>query len=339
MEIQENVPLAKLTTFKIGGSARYFVQVKTEIELHNALEFAEKHNLQVFVLGGGSNVLISDNGFDGLVIQIAHDALTVDENVDDIIITAGAGMNWDTLVEKSIEMKLNGIECLSGIPGTVGASPIQNIGAYGQELRDNFVSLRTFEPENKVMLTFFSEDCEFGYRDSMFRHNKDFIIWEVTLQLKKNGKPKVKYDSFKNYFLEQKVDKPNLSQIREAILFLRQKNHIDPKISGNAGSFFKNPIMKKEKVAQLVTKYPDIPHFPLQNGNEKLFAGWLIEQAGWKGKQHKNVMVSPKHSLIIINPDQKGTATEVAELADIITNDVFEKFGIKIEREVNYIGL
>lgn len=251
-----------------------------------------------------------------------------------------AGFIWDELVKESIQRNLSGIECMSGIPGTVGGAPIQNIGAYGQELKDSFVSLEAYDIKLSKFLVFEKEHCKFGYRDSIFKLDKNkerYIIWSVKLKLSKRVVTDIKYESLKNYLRKKRINDPSLSDVRNAVLNLRKNNHIDPKISDNAGSFFKNPIVSNRKFVKLQKEYPDIPNFTLDNGRRKLFAGWLIENSGWKGKKYKEIMISPKHALIIINPHNKGTASQVKALSKIIQKDIKTKFDVVLEREVNYI--
>ncbi len=336
--IQKNVSLSKLTTFGIGGKAKYFDRVNTKSNLVNAIDFARKNKLKLFVLGGGSNILVGDQGFNGLVLKINNTYLDVKNG----IVLAGAGIIWDDLVKKTVSLGLSGIECLSGIPGSVGGAPVQNIGAYGQELKDTFLSLNAFDIVTNKFVEFSKKNCKFDYRDSIFKDEKyrnRYIIWEVSLGLNKASPLPPTYKSLVDYLEEKKVKRLTLFKIRRAVLTLRKKNHIDPKIAGNAGSFFKNPIIPKKELARFLAKHPDMPNFPLENGDVKLFAGWLIESAGWKGKKYKNVMVSPKHALIIINPKGRARAKEVAELSQLIRNDVKRKFNIMLEHEVNFVNI
>lgn len=336
--IQKNVLLSRLTTFKIGGNAKFFSHITTKSELVDVLGFAQKNKLKLFVLGGGSNILVGDSGFDGLVLHVNNSRL----EVKDANVTAGAGVVWDDLVKKAISAGLSGVECLSGIPGSVGGAPVQNIGAYGQEIKDTFVKLTAFDIKTKKFVEFGNKECKFGYRDSIFKTEKyenRYIIWEVSLKLRNTAPEAPKYKSLIEFLEKEKIEKPTLQQIRKAVLILRKQNHIDPKIAGNAGSFFKNPIILASKLKNLLREYPDMPNFPLENGKIKLFAGWLIDKAGWRGKKYKNVMVSPKHALIIINPRNKGKAKEVSKLSELISEDVERKFGVRLEREVNFVNV
>jgi UDP-N-acetylmuramate dehydrogenase len=341
-ELKENVSLKNLTTFKVGGKARYLAKVKDKKELVDAINFTRKKNIPIFVLGGGSNVLISDKGFGGLVICYVGRKVSfkkIDE--EHILVKADAGVIWDKLVELVVKKNLQGIEFLSGIPGTVGASPVQNIGAYGQELKDVFYKLVAYDLKSNKFVKFDRKKCQFGYRESFFKkpENKGrFIITSVTLRLNRNTSPKIKYTSLVEYLDKKGIKKPTLKEVRQAILELRRQKLEDPAIFGNAGSFFKNPIIKENLFKEFARKYPDIPHFPAGTKKIKLFAGWLIEKAGWKGKKYKNAAVSNKNALVIVNPKGQATAREIKELSEKIIEDVYRKFNIKLEPEVQLIG-
>ncbi|MCX6704465.1 MAG: UDP-N-acetylmuramoyl-L-alanine--D-glutamate ligase [Candidatus Woesebacteria bacterium] len=329
IKIQENISLKELTTFKIGGPARYYAEVKNEEDVLIIGKFIKKNNLKIFILGGGSDILIDDKGFDGIVIKYVGNKLKIEKEE---IITAEAGLSWDKLVEFSIENSLQGIECMSGIPGTVGASPVQNIGAYGQEIKDTLLSLRAFEFKSEKFLNFSNKDCQFNYRDGFFKKPGNFqkyLITSVSLKLFINGSPKVEYESLSNYLKEKNIIKPSLNEVREAVFNLRREKLENPKEFGNAGSFFKNPVVDKE--------IPGIPGYPFGN-KYKLFAGWLIDKAGWKGKSYKGAAVSSKNAPFLINKSGKANSSDVIELAKKITKSVKEKFGVILEPEVQFIG-
>jgi len=340
-KIKKNVPLSKFTTFRVGGPARYFAEVRKDEELEKLSLFAREKSIPIFVLGGGSDVLVSDEGFKGLVIRYKNKSLEFQEGKNFVFVKAGAGLIWDNLVKKAVSKNLQGIECLSGIPGTVGAAPIQNIGAYGQELKDVFVNLTAFDFKLNRLVVFSKKRCCFGYRESVFKkpQNKGrFLITKVSLKLNKNKKPKISYQSLIEYLEKKRLKNPTLLQVRKAVLALRSLKLEDPKFFGNAGSFFKNPIVGESVKNALSQKYKDIPFFALENGNYKLFAGWLIEKAGWKGKNVGNAMVSKKNALVIINTQNKATAKEIFILSRKIISDVWKKFRIKLEPEVQFIG-
>jgi UDP-N-acetylenolpyruvoylglucosamine reductase len=327
MGIKENVNLKNLTTFKIGGNARYFTEVKKDKDILEVSKFVKENNLKIFILGGGSDVLVNDKSFDGIVIKFDGDKIShLNETV-----TVEAGASWDKLVEYAVENGLQGIECMSGIPGTVGASPVQNIGAYGQEVKDTIIGVRIFEFETGKFVNFSNKDCGFGYRDSFFKKPENwqkYLITEVSFKLKRNNNPKVEYESLLNYLNGQNMKNPSLKEIRNAVLILRKERLENPNEFGNAGSFFKNPIVEKE--------IEGIPGYPFGN-KFKLFAGWLIDNAGWKGKTCGGAAVSSKNALFIINKSGNASSSDVLELADMIIKDVYKKFGVKLEMEVQLL--
>jgi len=340
MKPKKNIPISKLTTFKTGGKAKYFIEVENKKELLDAIDFAKRNSLAIFILGGGSDILMSDKGFDGLVLKHSGKKVSYSDKGDEsVLVRAEAGVNWDKLVEESVKRNFQGIETMSGIPGTVGASPVQNIGAYGQELKDSFYELTAYDLKENKFVVLNKEDCEFSYRDSIFKSGKykgRYVITGVTLELQKNKNPHVEYKSLIKYLEAKNIKNPNLSQVRNAVLDLRGQKLEDPKIIGNAGSFFKNPIISKEKFEKLLIDYPDIPNYP-QNGKVKLFSGWLIEKTGWKGKKYNKAAVSSKNALVLINPGN-ATSKDIKELSEQIAKDVYEKFRVKLEPEVQLIG-
>ncbi|MCH7730003.1 UDP-N-acetylmuramate dehydrogenase [Patescibacteria group bacterium] len=340
-KLRTNVPLKSLTTFQVGGSARYLAEVEDEDQLIEAVNFTKEKRLGIFVLGGGSDILMSDEGFDGLVIRYKDKSIEFDYKNKHVLVTAAAGVIWDDLVASCVKKGLQGIECMSGIPGTVGASPIQNIGAYGQELKDGFVRLSAFDFKDKRFVTFDKRKCEFSYRESVFKKKKAkrrYLITKVTLRLRKSIKPTVTYESLRQYLDGKGIKNPNLAQVRKAVLALRGQKMEDPGVLGNAGSFFKNPIIERKLLKRLKQNYPEIPYYPAEDVKVKLFAGWLVEHAGWKGKRFKNAMVSEKNALVITNPKGRASAKEVRELAQAISKDVYKKFKVKLEPEVQFIG-
>lgn len=341
IEIKEKIPLAKLTTFKVGGYAEHLAEVKNKDELLETVEFAKANNLPIFVLGGGSDILISDKGFEGLVIRYVGNRVKFKKGNEHVLVTAEAGCIWDDLVKMSVKKGLQGIECMSGIPGTAGAAPIQNIGAYGQELKDVFVELSAYDFEKGRVVKFDRASCKFSYRESIFKKPKNkgrYLILKITLRLKKGAPPTLTYTSLINFFKDRNISKPSLSQVRNAVLEIRGQKLEDPRIIGNAGSFFKNPIVEKKILAALRKRYPEIPYYPVSARKVKLLAGWLIETAGWKGKRYKNAKVSEKHALVITNPEGRATAHEVRQLAEKISTDVYKKFRVELEPEVQLIG-
>ncbi|MCH7641016.1 UDP-N-acetylmuramate dehydrogenase [Patescibacteria group bacterium] len=260
---------------------------------------------------------------------------------NNVLIKASSGVIWDDLVKESVKRNLQGVECLSGIPGTIGAAPIQNIGAYGQELNDIFVNLKAYDFKTGEFLTFSKANCKFGYRESIFKKPTQkgrFIICDITIRLSKGKYPTLIYESLTSYLKDKKMSKPTLSQVRDAVLTLRGQKLDNPSVIGNAGSFFINPIVGRNVFARLKKRFPEMPYHPVDSRKVKLFAGWLVENAGWKGRKYKNAQVSEKSALVITNPEGKATAEDVRQLADKISEDVYKKFKIKLEPEVQLIG-
>jgi len=332
MNIIKNKSFKDLTTFHIGGKIKYYLEVSNVDEINEAMAFAEKNKLPIFIIGEGSDFLASDKEFSGLVIKYIGNSYKIDGE----FITADAGMSWDELVQISVENGLQGLECLSGIPGTVGASPIQNIGAYGSEISETFYKLEAFDLSGREIVTFTKDECDFGYRYSIFKSKEcwqRFLILNVSFKLNKNAKGKVNYESLKGVVGEN----PTLQEIRDGVLKVRREKLENPKEHGNAGSFFKNPIIDSVKKDILLNEYPEAKIYPFED-RFKVFAGWLIENAGMKGKELGGAAVSPKHALILINKSGKATANEIHDLSELIISKVDEKFGIKLEREVQLIN-
>lgn len=340
--LKRNIPLKTLTTFGVGGYARYLVETKNKKDIEGVVNFAKEKKLPIFVIGGGSDILVSDKGFSGVVVKYAGDKVVYKkEGNTGVLVTAESGKVWDELVADSVKENLQGIECLSGIPGKVGAAPIQNIGAYGQEIKDVFVNLTAYDSKKMKFVTLDKKTCRFSYRDSIFKRlsNKGrYIIVDITLRLTKNKKPTLTYNSLLSFFKENNLKSPSLLQVRNAVLTIRGQKLDDPKIIGNAGSFFKNPIIEEKFLHSLQIEFPDIPFYPYEKNSVKVYAGWLIEKVGWKGKKFKQVAVSSKNALVITNPRGQARAAEVKQLAEKISSDVYKKFKINLEPEVQYIG-
>lgn len=342
-ELQQNVGLAEFTTFKIGGKARFFVEAKSENEVVEALKFADENALKVFILGGGSNVLIADKGFDGLVIKIAVTGITIlPEDNETVFVTIGAGENWDELVALCVRENLQGFECLSGIPGLVGGTPVQNVGAYGQEVSETIRSVKILERATGKISEITNADCAFEYRTSIFNTTKKdcFIVLAVKFALKINGEPKIVYKDLREFFGERR---PSLSETREAVLKIRRAKSmvIDPEDSNSksAGSFFKNPIVNREKFAEICDKFGNlIPGFPVDENTVKIPAAWLIEHSGFqKGYRNQNAGISAKHTLAIVNLGN-ATAREICDLKNFIQEKVFEHFEIMLTPEPIFVG-
>lgn len=337
--VRESIELKEFTTMKTGGSARYFFAVKNTEDVKEAVFFAKEKNLPIFVLGGGSNVVISDEGFEGVVIKMEIKNIEfkeIDKNTS--IVSAGAGVEWDDLVEKTVNKNLYGLENLSLIPGTVGASPVQNIGAYGVEAGDVILYVEVLNVETMSIKKISNKECLFGYRDSLFKtkEGKKFIILSVAFKLKKDGELNMEYKDIKDYFKINKI-KPTLKSLRRAIVEIRKSKLPDINKIGTAGSFFKNPIVSKNKIEEIIEKYSDARYFPDKKGFFKVSAAWLLDNvSGCKGVCVGGACVYEHHALVLIN---KGGATtkEIIFLSDKIIQDVKNKTGIVLEYEVNII--
>jgi UDP-N-acetylmuramate dehydrogenase len=351
MTILENVSLAQYTTLGIGGPARHFAEVTSVESLRAGIAWATSHSMPLFVLAGGSNIVVSDAGFPGLVLRISIRGIETSFDGDDVLVTAGAGEEWDKLVEMCVENRWAGIECLSGIPGRVGATPIQNVGAYGQETSESFVSLEAVDVHTARSIRMNREDCEFGYRASRFRGRDSgrFIITSVTYRLTVSGKPAIRYAELMRYLDERGIREPAVTDVRQAVLEIRRDKSMvidsnDPN-SRSAGSFFMNPVVSQQefdeinqRAQNLASVNRQMPRYPMPDGDIKLSAAWLIENAGFnRGYVHGNVGTSARHSLAIINRGN-GTARELRELAEQIRSRVREVFGVNLSPEPIFVG-
>ncbi|OGZ08571.1 MAG: UDP-N-acetylenolpyruvoylglucosamine reductase [Candidatus Lloydbacteria bacterium RIFCSPHIGHO2_02_FULL_50_13] len=340
MEVKEFILLAPHTTFKIGGLARYFCDVSSLADLKEALHFAREKHLPTFILGGGSNVLISDAGFPGVVLRIAIPGIEWESRGNHIFATAGAGVVWDEFVAQSVARGYWGIENLSGIPGSVGASVIQNIGAYGVEVSSAVERVEAYSTKEGMVRQIPDADCGFAYRDSIWKHEggKGLIVTRICFRLKKNGTPNIAYKDLGASFGVKRKDAPALKEVREAVLSIRKGKLPDLVAEGTAGSFFKHPIVTNVEGEAFLKKYPDAPHFDTgQKGCMKLSAGWIIEHVlQMKGMRKGNVGVSEKQALVLLNyggateKEVRAFAREIQYAAAINTN-------IHLEPEVVFV--
>ena len=337
MKIQENISLKPFTTFGIDKKAKFFTTVETLDELKAALLAAKEKQLPVFILGGGSNILLTRD-IEGLVIKLEIKGINlVKEEGDQLWVEVGAGEMWHELVLHSIAEDWAGLENLSLIPGTVGASPMQNIGAYGVEIKDVFDSLQAMHRETLEMQSFDAEACRFGYRESVFKQTfKDqYVITSVTFRLSKTPNFHLEYGAIREVLAANGIDQPSIRAISDAVIQIRQSKLPDPKEIGNAGSFFKNPTIPNAQFDALKASYPSIPGYPSAEG-VKVAAGWLIEQTGWKGKRIGEVGVHAKQALVLVNYGG-GTGEEIKKLSEQIQASVYDKFGVQLQAEVNFI--
>ncbi|MGE8526542.1 UDP-N-acetylmuramate dehydrogenase [Chryseobacterium rhizosphaerae] len=337
--MQENFSLQPYNTFGVDANAKYFTEVSNTEELKAALSYSTSHSLPLLFLGGGSNILLTKD-FDGLAIKLNLKGIS-EENFSDneVLITAKAGENWHEFVMYCLHKNYGGLENLSLIPGNVGTSPMQNIGAYGTEIKDIFVSCQVLDLEDLEVKTFNLEQCRFGYRDSIFKQEGKgrYVILEVTFKLtRKEHHVKTEYGAITSELKHLGIENPTIQDVSQAVINIRQSKLPDPKEIGNAGSFFKNPTIPLVQFEALQQKFENIQGYP--NGDMvKVPAGWLIEQCGWKGKQIENVASHKLQSLVIINATGKASGKEIFDFSTDIINSVKEKFGIELEREVNII--
>tara|TARA_R100000908_G_scaffold65428_1_gene56456 strand:- start:100845 stop:101876 length:1032 start_codon:yes stop_codon:yes gene_type:complete len=336
--IREGFNIAAYNTMGISATSRFFAEVDTLEELKEVLAFARDQHLPMYFLGGGSNVLFVDD-YDGLLIRMNIKGKEIqNENDDHLLLKAGAGENWHELVMYCVEKGWGGIENLSLIPGSTGAAPIQNIGAYGVELDQVFVSLEAIEVSTGERRTFSKEECRFGYRDSIFKNELkgEYVICSVVLRLQKHPEITTSYKALTNALAEKGISKPTIRDISNTVIEIRESKLPDPSKIGNTGSFFKNPVISKDQFHTLQKEYPEIPHYPA--GDEiKIPAAWLIDQCGWKGKRFGDAGVHKMQALVIVNYGN-ATGPEIWDLANKIQHSVQQKFGIALTPEVNIIG-
>ncbi|HEY2867451.1 MAG TPA: UDP-N-acetylmuramate dehydrogenase [Pyrinomonadaceae bacterium] len=337
--LEENVPLGPLTTLGVGGPARFLLNADSEDAIVQGFEFARSHDLPVFVLGGGSNILASDRGFDGLVIRVELRGISRN---DDGTITAAAGEGWDELVADRVDQGFAGVECLSGIPGTVGGTPVQNVGAYGQEVSESIVSVRCFDRRDCQIVDLANNECGFSYRTSIFNtaERDRYVVVTVTFQLVPNGMPKIVYRDLIEHFAGRE---PTLAETREAVLAIRRSKSmvidLDDPNHRSAGSFFKNPIVLRDQFEVIASRYGgEVPSFPAGEGAVKIPAAWLIEHAGFhKGYAMGAAGISTNHTLAIINRGD-ATAANILALATAIQTAVGNEFNIALTPEPVFVG-
>ncbi len=347
-KLEKNVSLAQLTTFRLGGYARFVAHIHSIDELTKCLQWIRQEKLDYFVLSGGSNTIFGDKGFDGVVIKIEIKGFAIIEESDDYsIIKVGAGENWDEMVARCVRLGLSGIEALSYIPGLCGSAPVQNIGAYGQELSQTLLSVEVLDQNvtPAVVTTLTKAECHFSYRNSIFKSSAKgcYIITAITLKLSKLPPAKPVYRDLVDYFARLKIDQPTLAQIRQAVIEIRTHKLPDPAKLPNAGSFFKNPIIEQRQFEVLVDRHPELEQIPdgwsqapfwkLEDGSIKLSAARLIELSGFtKGHQSGSAKIDDHHTLVLENI-KGNSATDLLALKNMIIKQVEAKFGIVLEAE------
>jgi UDP-N-acetylmuramate dehydrogenase len=339
MTIQENVSLKSYNTFGIDAIAKYFASFNSLTELEEILNSKLQTPNPKLILGGGSNILLTKN-FDGIVLKNEVKGIEVIKEDDGhVYVKAGAGENWHQFVLYCVENNYAGVENLSLIPGNVGASPMQNIGAYGVEIKDVFYELEAFHKRDGVVQKFSLRDCEFGYRESVFKnkYKGQFVITSVTYRLNKKPSFNTSYGAIEQELGKTGVNELSIQAISQAVINIRTSKLPDPKEVGNAGSFFKNPIISNEQYLELKENFPGIVAFPSGNHHTKLAAGWLIEQCGWKGYRKGDAGCYPKQALVLVNYG-KATGEEIFDLSEEIIESVKKTYGVILEREVNIVS-
>lgn len=344
MQLRENVPLAPLTTLGVGGNARFFVRAETPADVEEAVVFSRSKDLPLFVLGGGSNVLISDAGWNGLVLQLAIPGI---EEIGPGKFAVGAGVDWDTFVEHCVSRNYAGIECLSGIPGSVGGTPVQNVGAYGQEVSETITSVQTFDLAENCVRELAPVECGFSYRTSIFNTTQRgrFIILRANYTLALNGKPRLQYADLQKYFAGREGE-PSLLDVRTAVRTIRASKGMlispgDPD-SRSAGSFFKNPVLTEAQYKEMVHRASErglrVPSYPALERQHKVSAAWLVEHSGFhKGDSRRRVGISSKHALAIVNVGG-ANAADILALKDEVQAKVEQAWGIHLDPEPVFVG-
>ena len=335
MDIKENISLKKYNTFGISAFAKRFISIDSVYQLQQLL----KINKEVFLISGGSNMLLTKN-IEKLVIHINTKGISIDKEEDQFVyLTVNSGENWHDFVLWCVSQNYGGIENLSLIPGNVGTSPIQNIGAYGVEVKDTITRVEGIEIATGKLVTFSNEDCKFGYRNSIFKntHKGKIVLTSVGFKLtKKNHELNTSYGAIETKLNSNNISNPTLKDISDAVISIRKSKLPDPKEIGNSGSFFKNPVIAIHHFLTLKKEYPTIPSYPISDSEIKVPAGWLVEQSGFKGKRFGDAGVHNKQALVLVNYGN-ASGVEIYELAKKIKKEVLKKFKINLEIEVNII--
>ena len=337
--MKTNVNLKPYNSFGFDVVAKYFVEINTIYDLQTLIKSGELQKHKTLILSGGNNILFQEDVFEGLVVHINTKGIKIlREDGNEIFVRAQAGEDWPEFVRFCVSQGWHGVENLAHIPGKVGAAPVQNIGAYGMELKDSFLQCEAIAMKTGETRVFTKEDCRFGYRESVFKSELkgQYLITSVDFLLKKNAPLNLEYGKIKTYLEQNGIESPTLQQLHDAICAIRDSKLPDVKQIGSAGSFFKNPVIERTQFEALQKEYPGIPHYPDTEGMVKVPAGWLIEQAGWKGWRNEHAGVYDKQALVLVHYGG-GKGEDIVCLAKRIQDSVEDKFGIKINPEVNFV--
>ena len=347
MTIQENIPLAPLTTLQVGGPARYFASAASEDEVRAAVQFARTKRLPLFILGGGSNLVVADSGWLGLVLQVAIGGITTRTEAGAVSLDAGAGLDWDSFVAHAVASRCAGVECMSGIPGSVGGTPVQNVGAYGQEVSETIESVQALDLKTDRTVTLFNQDCGFAYRTSIFNTSGRgrYVILRVSYRLKQDGTPSLKYADLQKHFTNWTTP-PSLAEVRDAVCQIRRSKGMlivpGDEECRSAGSFFKNPVLSESQFQDLRRRAQSrglqIPSYPALVAQRKVSAAWLVEHSGFsKGYALGPAKISNKHALALVNAAH-ATAAEEVRLKDQNQSKVKDQKGILLAPEPVFVG-
>ncbi|HPF31016.1 MAG TPA: UDP-N-acetylmuramate dehydrogenase [Candidatus Saccharibacteria bacterium] len=335
MEIQTNISFRDLTTINLGGPIKYFATIHDIKDIEEICNFAKNKSLPIYTIGGGSNVIAKDYVYNGIVVQNCIKGFEIiSKDEESTIIKIGAGENWDSVVEKSVSMNLSGIEAMSAIPGTAGATPVQNVGAYGQEISDTISSLEAYDKNTNKIVHISNSECKFSYRNSIFKEEQvgRYIITSITIKLKTNQMSPPFYNSLQKYLDENKIFDYTPQIIRKAVIEIRKNKLPDPKILPNCGSFFKNIIINSDKIYEIKKNYPDVPVYEISDDKFKIPAGWLIERSGLKGKLINGIRIYENNAMILVN-ESANSYDDLHTARNKIIETVKEKFDVIIEQE------
>ncbi|MDN5835699.1 MAG: UDP-N-acetylmuramate dehydrogenase [bacterium] len=335
MDIHQNIPLKNYTTMKLGGNARFMTDARTPDDVQKICQNAKTQNLPIFILGGGSNIIAHDEGYAGIVVRNRISGFEVLEDTpSSVTIRVGAGENWDETVKKTVDMNLTGVEAMSNIPGTAGAAPVQNIGAYGQEIADTLIYVEVYDTVSDTFVRLENKDCGFSYRHSIFRGDQAgrYVITAICFTLFKSAPTPPFYRAIEEYFETNNITVFTPQVIRDTVIKIRTNKLPDPTKLPNAGSFFKNAIIEPWQLTDLLKKYPDMPNYDLPDGNKKIPTGWLIEQTGLKGETIHGMKVHDGNALVLINVGATSY-TDLAAARDEVIGAVRDTFRIHIEQE------